>query len=98
MTDAFPDKMKAAREILIGLNATDEQMSALADVFDFGADTIEALRAENARLKEALKPFAELAEYYDVEPDDQPAWDNDFQPAIGELRAAAAALKETGDD
>jgi len=62
------------------------------------AEELLRLRAENEKLRAALKPFAELAEYYDVEPDAQPAWDRDFQPTVGELRSAAAALKETGDE
>ena len=59
-------------------------------------ETIE-LRARIAALEAALKPFAELVEYYDVERDDEPVWDRDFQVKIGWVRAAAAALKETGE-
>ena len=55
------------------------------------------LRAENEKLRAALKPFAKecerlVAEYHRPE--------NVMRPTLtaGELRAAAAALKETGDE
>ena len=52
------------------------------------------LRADNAKLRAALKPFADAA-------DDFIAEKHDAHRAIvtlGDLRAAAAALKETGDE
>lgn len=61
------------------------------------AAEILRLRAENEKLRAALKPFAELADWYDTEPDTQPAWDSDYQPTVGQIRAARAAMGE-GDD
>lgn len=53
------------------------------------------LRAENEKLRAALKPFEKEADgcgFYDMK--DCDAW----QLPVSMIRAAAAALKETGDD
>ena len=60
-------------------------------VTDEAADTIEALRAENARLRAALKPFADKANkaeqpFAPPYPEDYPLW-----------RAARAAMGESDD-
>jgi hypothetical protein len=55
------------------------------------------LRAENDRLREALKPFADAADQYDPDEGDDAneAWSIDV--TIGDLRRARAALaKEAG--
>ena len=53
-------------------------------------DAAEAIE----RLMVVLKPFADLAEKYDGDVDDQPLWDRDFMPVVGDLRAARAAFGE----
>ena len=56
----------------------------------------EKLFQENARLREALKPFVPKTQVIDAAiPDTRPI---DVMVRAGELRAAAAALKETGDE
>lgn len=59
------------------------------------ADTIEALRAENAKLRDALKPFADIAKELDA--DSLRYCDIDITVAVADLRAARAAMGE-GDD
>ena len=73
-------------------------------------DTKELLqyRAENEKLRAALKPFADEAEGFAPAWKDRPdpneyaypLYDKDDPPGftIRDLRAAAAALKETGED
>ena len=60
------------------------------------AAEILRLRAENEKLRAALKPFAEAAEPMGT------GWSDEDSVGIGcsvgDLRAAAAALKETGDE
>ena len=76
-----------------------------------GPDGMEAgreiirLREENARLREALKPFAELLKgNYSHQSDDMPIkaganqYDLVFVFALGDLRAAAAAIREGGNE
>ena len=53
------------------------------------ADTIEALRAENEKLREALKPFADAVT-------DEYSWKYDINS--DDFRAAAAAIRESGDE
>jgi hypothetical protein len=53
------------------------------------ADTIEALRAENEKLREALKPFA------DAVLKDEYSWKYDINS--DDFRAAAAAIRERGE-
>jgi len=53
------------------------------------------IRAENEKLRAALKPFADKIDYCTG------TKDSDYMDAVfqlGEVRAAAAALKETGDE
>ena len=52
------------------------------------------LEAEIEKLRTALKPFAEAME--DVE--EQAPYAHDCMVSVNDLRAAAAALKETGDE
>ena len=61
------------------------------------SEDVDALRAEIARLREALEPFAAEAEAYDPpEGDDYYiAWGADFP--IGALRRARAALHPTSE-
>ena len=61
---------------------------------------ITVLREENARLRKALKPFADIAPKYDPPEgdDDQPLYDTRNFPTIGMVRAAAAAIREGGGD
>jgi hypothetical protein len=63
--------------------------------------TIEALRAENARLREALKPFAlsehKIERWFGMDIPDSYNVVSQWV-TVGDLRAAAAALKETGDE
>ena len=57
------------------------------------ADEIERLRAENEKLREALKPFAEK---YTVKDDNLPNEHNALTLInVGDLRAARKALGET---
>ena len=71
-----------------------EELDEQSRLNGMGGEREAKLASDNRRLRIALKPFADMAGYYDVEADDQPAWDNDFQPTVGELRAAAAAIRE----
>ena len=66
---------------------------------------INRLRAENEKLRAALKPFAVeeqvihrwySSDVFPYVPDDHPVLSNKI--TVGDLRAAAAALKETGDE
>ena len=59
------------------------------------AAEIERLRAENEKLRAALKPFADMVDYCTGTKDDD--W-MDAVFKLGEVRAAAAVLKETGDE
>ena len=59
--------------------------------FDDAADMIERLMAENAKLREALKPFAEEAKaWIDVGDDSQTLFDSDL--TIRDVRRAAKLL------
>lgn len=65
----------------------------------------ERLREENARLREALQPFAEMLKgNYSHQSDDMPIkaganqYDLVFVFTLGDLRAAAAAIREGGED
>ena len=53
------------------------------------ADEIERLRAENEKLREALKPFADAVT-------DEYSWKYDINS--DDFRAAAAAIRESGDE
>ena len=53
------------------------------------ADEIERLRAENEKLREALKPFADAVK-------DECNWKYDIN--VDDFRAAAAAIRESGDE
>ena len=53
------------------------------------------LRAENAKLRDALKPFADIAKELDA--DSLRDCDIDITVAVADLRAARAAMGE-GDD
>lgn len=57
-------------------------------------DERDALTARVAELEEALRPFADKAQQYEPNEDDDkdPAWDAMFK--IGDLRRAAAAMEE----
>ena len=60
----------------------------------------ERLRAENEKLRAALKPFAAMMDGEHMQAFAE-ALDSDWTRAvitIGDLRAAADALKETGDE
>jgi hypothetical protein len=64
-----------------------------------------ALREENARLREALKPFAEMLKgNYSHQSDNMPIkaganqYDLVFVFTLGDLRKAAAAIREGGKD
>mgnify|MGYP003348528276 CR=1 FL=1 len=59
----------------------------------YQAQKIEKLEARIAALEAALKPFADLADKYDGDIDEQALWDRDFMPKIGDLRAARAAME-----
>ena len=61
--------------------------------YHVAADEIERLRAENEKLRAALKPFAGLVKYCEGMTDSE-----SHCVFVGDLRAAAAALKEAGDE
>ena len=90
-----PNLHEEAAEKIIQLReelaAVTERMSKLD--FERTAAELErdALREENARLREALKPFAYIAEH---------VGDEDARWAVPSayLRAAAAAIREGGED
>lgn len=56
------------------------------------AALITSLEAENARLREVVRPFARAADSYDPDEDDgdMDAWD--YHPTIGDRRRARTAL------
>jgi hypothetical protein len=56
--------------------------------------------AENEKLRVALKPFADVAKYYDPPEDDenQKLWGISTMPTIGNVRDARQALASTGGD
>ena len=60
--------------------------------------TLDALRAENERLRAALQPFADADKYYDQSFDDDysPRWAKFF--TIGDFRRARAALAQKGGE
>lgn len=62
-------------------------------------DEIAGLEAENERLREALKPFANL--WHDsllVKSDDAPIYAlNDAKITVGQIKAARRELREEGD-
>ena len=57
---------------------------------------IERLREENARLREALKPFSDMALYFDA--GGIPSNRKVAYVQLRLLRAAAAAIRDGGDD
>ena len=61
----------------------------LADLMKEAADEITRRRAENEKLRAALKPFADAVK-------DECSWKYDIN--VDDFRAAAAALKEGGDE
>ena len=66
------------------------------DIYSPDPDEITRLREENARLREALEPFAPDSQWIDPAiPDGRPI---DAIFLAGELRAAAAAIREGGND
>ena len=54
---------------------------------------IERLRAENEKLRKALKPFA----YYASQIPDDVSNTASASGTVGDLRAAAAAIRESGE-
>ena len=66
------------------------------DTFEATINEITSLREENARLREALKPFAEAFEsdYAEQEEDHWDLWESAAASILtyGHLRAAAAAI------
>ena len=102
-----PNLHEEAAEKIIQLReelaAVTERMSKLD--FERTAAELErdALREENARLREALKPFAGILKgNYSHQSDDMPIkaganqYDLVFVFTLGDLRAAAAAIREGG--
>ena len=72
---------------------------------DWARDEITRLSEENARLREALGPFAKMLKgNYSHQSDDIPIkaganqYDLVFVFTLGDLRAAAAAIREGGKD
>ena len=61
----------------------------IEDAVDEAADEIERLRKENKKLREALKPFADAVT-------DEYSWKYDINS--DDFRAAAAAIRESGDE
>jgi len=73
------------------------------DIYSPDPDEITRLREENARLREVLKPFAGILKgNYSHQSDDMPIkaganqYDLVFVFTLGDLRAAAAAIREGG--
>ena len=62
-------------------------------------EEISRLRDENDKLRAALKPFAESCEHYTDEMDqDHYQTDVGGVLTVGNFRAAAAAIRESGDE
>lgn len=79
-------------DTLIELSA--EDVAKAADEMEKREAEILRLRTENEKLRAALKPFADRGRYAERVLSSREEW----PVYIEELRAAAAALKETGDD
>jgi len=82
-----------------------DKCDKLKDDISTQATEITRLREENARLREALVPFAEMLKgNYSHQSDDMPIkaganqYDLVFVFTLGDLRAAAAAIREGGRD
>ena len=84
------------------VNASGSRATFVSDMYFEAADAIEQARAEilslsqeRDRLREALAPFATLADSYDPDEgdSDQLAWGNNTT-TIGDLRRARAALNK----
>jgi hypothetical protein len=86
------DKRRLARELDVALNG-EKNAARQASLCDLIPDA-ERLAAENARLKEALKPFAESMEHLDIQMSDEPivVRIGSFPLTYGNFRRARAAL------
>lgn len=67
----------------------DAGVAAWNPVYEIVLNERDALKAENEKLRAALRPFAEAVK-------DEHNWKYDIN--VDDFRAAAAALKETGDE
>ena len=63
-------------------------------IYRFAAEEIMRLRAENEKLRAALKPFA----YYASQIPDDVSDTCSASGTVGDLRAAAAAIRGSGDE
>ena len=59
---------------------------------------LQDVKRENEKLREALKPFALSSRYYWSDTNDDYLISDDKELTMGDLRAAAAAIKESGDE
>jgi hypothetical protein len=92
MTDAEDAAEKWWKEKMAEDVPNNDDLDDLAVAFLDGVERgKDAARARIAELEAALEPFADLAEKYDGDVDDQPLWDRDFMPVVADLRAARAA-------
>jgi hypothetical protein len=94
MTDAEDAAEKWWKEKMAEDVPNNDDLDDLAVAYLDGVERgKDAARARIAELEAALEPFADLAEKYDGDVDDQPLWDRDFMPVVGDLRAARAAYR-----
>ena len=76
-------RIRAQRQTSTGITEPQEHIDWMA------ADEIDHLREENALLREALEPFADTADFCER------MSDIDYEyVSVGNLRAAAAAIRE----
>ena len=91
--------------LIFAVPAGFKAISETKPCFSDNVAEITRLREENARLREALKPFAEMLKgNYSYQSDDMlikagaNQYDLVFDFTLGDLRAARDALKEPGDE
>jgi hypothetical protein len=80
-----------------GVNEVLGMFAVIEQDFKRAAARITELEAENARLREALQPFASAADDTSGEYDDQNPLDYYDGLTLGDLRRARAALAGQGD-
>jgi hypothetical protein len=97
MTDAEDAAEKWWKEKMAEDVPNNDDLDDLAVAYLDGVERgKDAARARIAELEAALEPFADLAEKYDGDVDDQPLWDRDFMPVVADLRTARAAYLGEG--
>jgi len=103
MLSELLQERKMAASTIESLQRENERLAGLVrdngtPRFNAVCERYETAEAEVKRLRDALKPFADIASSYDPpeDDDDQKCWHAESTPTIGDLRRARA-LSSTGD-